>query len=104
MWEIQDGSLLRFRCRVGHAFTAESMVAGQDDNVEEALWMALNTLEESEQLYTRLAQQAYQHHHPRMEEQFRRKVQAIEKRASVLREVLTGGPQVAESEAVEASD
>jgi two-component system, chemotaxis family, protein-glutamate methylesterase/glutaminase len=27
LWEIQDGGLLRFRCRTGHAFTAESMLA-----------------------------------------------------------------------------
>jgi two-component system chemotaxis response regulator CheB len=51
MWGIQDGPLLRFRCRVGHAFTAESMVEGHADTIEESLWMALNTLKESEQLY-----------------------------------------------------
>src|SRR5207302_739863 len=27
LWEIQDGDLLRFRCRVGHAFSVESVLA-----------------------------------------------------------------------------
>ncbi len=31
LWEIQDGDLLRFRCRVGHAYSIESVLAGQDE-------------------------------------------------------------------------
>lgn len=88
LWEIQDGPLLRFRCRVGHAFTAESMVEGQADNVEEALWMAVNTLEESELLYAQLADQAEQRNHPRMAESFHQKAGEIRKRADVIRRLL----------------
>ncbi len=93
LWEIQDGSLLRFRCRVGHAFTAETMVEGQDDTIEEALWMALNTLEESEQVYSRLAGQARERNHPWMEDRFTRKAQTIRERAAVIRRLLTAEPQ-----------
>lgn len=96
LWEIQDGTLLRFRCRVGHAFTAETMVQGQDDNIEEALWLALNTLEESEQLYTRLAQQAHERNRDWMEDQFAEKAQTIRERAAVIRRLLIAGPQDAQ--------
>ncbi len=37
LWEINDGDLLRFRCRVGHAFSVESMISGQADEIEAAL-------------------------------------------------------------------
>src|SRR5262249_3049869 len=40
LWEVQDGDLLRSRCRVGHAFSPESMRAGYTDSVEGALWAA----------------------------------------------------------------
>ncbi len=36
----------RYRCRVGHAFTAREMVAGKGVAVERALWVAVQTLEE----------------------------------------------------------
>lgn len=88
LWEIQDGQLLRFRCRVGHAFTAESMFEGQDANIEEARGMALNTLEESQELYTRLAAQSREHQRPLLAQQFVRMAAEHAKRASVLRKLL----------------
>jgi two-component system chemotaxis response regulator CheB len=60
VWEIQDGTLVRFRCRVGHAFTAETILAQQDEALEEALWTALKTLEERASLTQRMLQQAQQ--------------------------------------------
>ncbi len=46
LWEVEDGPVLRFRCRVGHAWSAESLLAQQADGVEGALWMALRALED----------------------------------------------------------
>ena len=40
LWEMQDGGLLRFRCHVGHALSAESLVAEQNEGLETALWSA----------------------------------------------------------------
>ena len=71
------------------------MVEGQDDNVEEALWLALNTLEESEQLYTRLAQQAQERNHAWMGDRFSKKAQTVRERASAIRGLLTAEPREA---------
>lgn len=46
MWEIREGSLVRYRCRVGHGMTARYLLAAQSSNLEEALWTALRALEE----------------------------------------------------------
>jgi two-component system chemotaxis response regulator CheB len=58
LWEIQEGELTRFRCRVGHAFSMDSIVNGQAEVLETALWAAIKTLEESTSLSRRLAQRA----------------------------------------------
>jgi hypothetical protein len=58
--ERQEGSLLRFRCQVGHAFSVESLLAVQPDILEQALWSALKTLWEWEHLLQRLSDQAQQ--------------------------------------------
>jgi two-component system, chemotaxis family, protein-glutamate methylesterase/glutaminase len=58
LWELEDKSFLRFRCRVGHAFTARHLGAEQRHAVETALWSALRALEESASLYRRMADKA----------------------------------------------
>jgi two-component system chemotaxis response regulator CheB len=56
LWEMDEHGLLRFRCRVGHVYSPESMVAAQIDEVDRALWIALRTLEERAALAHRLAE------------------------------------------------
>lgn len=58
LWEIEQGDLLRFRCRVGHAYTADHLQAAQRHAVESALWAALRALEESLSMYRKLASRA----------------------------------------------
>ena len=55
LWEQQDGDVVRFRCHVGHAYSAESMQAEQGLALEAALWSALRSLEERAGLFRRLA-------------------------------------------------
>jgi two-component system chemotaxis response regulator CheB len=55
LWEAPDEAVLRFRCRVGHAFAADSLLQGQSTEVERALWVALSALEERAALSRRIA-------------------------------------------------
>jgi two-component system chemotaxis response regulator CheB len=59
LWEIKEGDLMRYRCRVGHAFTAESLVGKQNDAVEQALWTAVRVLEESSASRMKMAARAH---------------------------------------------
>lgn len=45
-WQEDDGSVVHFRCRVGHAYAADSLLAATSEGVEAVLWSALNALEE----------------------------------------------------------
>jgi two-component system, chemotaxis family, protein-glutamate methylesterase/glutaminase len=86
--EVHDGNLLRFRCRVGHAFSVDSVLAGQNEAVEEALWSALKTLEESAGLSRRLVHDAHQGGKDVLAKRFGERVQEAEKHAAVIRQVL----------------
>jgi two-component system, chemotaxis family, protein-glutamate methylesterase/glutaminase len=55
-----NGSLVsvgegHFRCHVGHAWTADSLLAARDHEVEGALWVALRSLQEKAKLARQLA-------------------------------------------------
>jgi two-component system, chemotaxis family, protein-glutamate methylesterase/glutaminase len=56
-----NGSLItlgekHFRCRVGHAWTADALLKERDNEVESALWIALRSLQEKVKLSRRLAE------------------------------------------------
>lgn len=53
LWQIEEGQLERYRCRTGHAYTEESLVAAQNDALEEALWAAYRALRERAALATK---------------------------------------------------
>jgi len=88
LWEIQDGPLLRFRCRTGHAFSAESVLAEQNEVFEGALWTALKTLEEKASLSRRLAQQARERSQTWLIGNLEEKLHDVEQSADILRQLL----------------
>lgn len=52
---ISEGN---FRCQVGHAWTADALLAARDSEVEGALWVALRSLQEKARLARQMADKA----------------------------------------------
>lgn len=88
LWELKDGGLVRYRCRVGHAFAPESFMAYQTSHVEEALWTALRALEESAALAKRLADRSRAQGLAASARRYDEKERDAEERAEVIRGVL----------------
>jgi two-component system, chemotaxis family, protein-glutamate methylesterase/glutaminase len=82
LFEIEDGHVHRFRCRVGHAWSPHSLAAQQTFAVEGALWMALRALEEKAALADRMSTGARGRGHVITAQSFA--AQAAESRASAL--------------------
>jgi two-component system chemotaxis response regulator CheB len=57
LWEIHDGPMLRFRCHVGHAFTADAVVAAQGDEIERMLGTLQRAHQERAALVRKMANQ-----------------------------------------------
>jgi two-component system chemotaxis response regulator CheB len=57
LWEIDAGSLHRYRCHVGHAYTAEAMLQAQTASAEEMLWSLMRVHQERAALARRMAQE-----------------------------------------------
>jgi len=90
MFELHEGGLTRLRCRVGHAWSPESLVAQQSAAYETALWTALRTLEEKAALTLKLGNQAHQRGHRITAERFRMEAAEAHRSAELLRELIGG--------------
>jgi len=58
LWEFRFGELANYRCLVGHRYSLESLLAAHSEEVEQALWVALRTLEERVALQRQLSERA----------------------------------------------
>ena len=58
--KMRDGRPLRFRCQVGHAFTADIVAKEQEGRVDEALRVALRIIEERAELVSRMGEEGRQ--------------------------------------------
>jgi two-component system, chemotaxis family, protein-glutamate methylesterase/glutaminase len=89
LYEIRDGDLLRFRCRVGHAYTADSMLDEKAEVLENALYTALNTLEESAAMCDRLAKRSRKYQREYVAARFEKRAREVRQQAAVIRRILT---------------
>jgi two-component system chemotaxis response regulator CheB len=91
LWEIQDKEILRFRCRVGHAYTSDNVLAEKYEVLENALYTALNTLEESAAMAERLAARSRENEHEHAARRFEEQARSKRQQAVVIRQVLIAG-------------
>ena len=84
-------AIVHFRCRTGHAYSPETLLAKQTDTVEEALWAAMRALEENAALARRMEKRMRQlrQNGPGPEERYSRRAREAEQHAEVLRKLLT---------------
>jgi two-component system, chemotaxis family, protein-glutamate methylesterase/glutaminase len=88
LWESDEHGILRFRCRVGHAYTVESLVASQGVAVEAALWAALRALDERAALAHRLDRRYRANGRQATANRYRRKATEAAEQADVIRQAL----------------
>ena len=98
LWELRDGELIRFRCRVGHAYTSETLTTEQALTVEHALWSALRALEEHAAVRRRMAERAMLNGNAVTAERYKKRARELDEQAQHVRRLVLGGVGSAEEE------
>jgi two-component system, chemotaxis family, protein-glutamate methylesterase/glutaminase len=96
LWEIDEDNLLRYRCHLGHAYTAELMSVALDESVRRALGSALRALEERIALMQKLGKQAQDKGSTRAAASWEQKARELEHEAEVIRRAITQVEAIAE--------
>lgn len=87
LWQLNEGSVPRFRCHTGHAYTLGNLLDDSRQGLEESLWVALRMMEERKNLLSNLASRSAD---PGNEPQLERLVE-IKRHINRLREFLLNG-------------
>jgi two-component system chemotaxis response regulator CheB len=93
---ITEGGSERYRCRVGHAWSSESLLAAQTEGLETALWMALRALEERASLARRLAKRAQGNAQPHSHGRFAQQADDAQNGADAIRDLLARSATLAQ--------
>jgi two-component system chemotaxis response regulator CheB len=88
MWEIDEGELVRYRCHVGHTYSAEMLTLALDENLRRGLGSALRALEERRALARKLEEQADRNGQSMLAASWSRRAQEFEKELTIIRDAV----------------
>ena len=84
--QMKEDAPLRFRCHTGHAYTADSLLSDITEGVEDSLWNAIRSIEESVRLLRHMADHmADGNGNDGLAEAFRRKAGEAQSRSDLVR-------------------
>ena len=86
--QLKEGSNLRFRCHTGHAYSMESLLAEFNERIEESLWSAMRSLEETVLLMRHMAAHFSEHGPQAAAEQLMNKSKEAEQRSESIRKMV----------------
>ncbi len=86
--EFVEARHIHYRCRVGHAYSPDSLLASQSESMEHALWAALRAMEESVEVSRRLASRSRVGGHDPDARRYDKKAEDLVASATVIRDVL----------------
>jgi two-component system chemotaxis response regulator CheB len=104
MSKLRNGKLLRFRCQVGHAMSAEVLAKEQENAVDEALRVALRVIEERAELVSRMADDSRRSERMAVAQMYDQRVAEYRNYADVLRRALILSMESIPAESVPADD
>lgn len=88
IFDVSNGDILHYQCRVGHSFTAEVLEGEQTEVVEAALWTALRTLGDQIILRRKMLERARKRQMGMLTERLEREIAEDERHLAVVRSVL----------------
>jgi two-component system chemotaxis response regulator CheB len=89
LWQMKDDDVLRFRCHVGHSYSAGTLMTSQHERLEETLWAAVRAMEENAKLARKVGARLSAGGLPT---ELRQKAEQLEHHADVLRALLQREP------------
>jgi two-component system chemotaxis response regulator CheB len=89
--QMKEGTLFRFRCHTGHAYSVESLLSDLTEKMDDALWNSIRAFEEGELFMRHMAEHAGQGENSQSAEAFLKRADDAKRRAGLMRQVAING-------------
>ncbi|MFL6195333.1 MAG: chemotaxis protein CheB [Thermoanaerobaculia bacterium] len=88
LWESHENALVHFRCRTGHAYAPESLLAKQEESLEASMWAAVRALEENAAFARRMERWMTKRESTAGQTRYSQRAREAESHAEALRKLL----------------
>jgi two-component system chemotaxis response regulator CheB len=88
LMQIEEGSIVRFRCHTGHAFSLMTLMAEVNESIDTGLWDTLRAIEERVMLLRQMEQLARASQRVAEADRCKRQAEETEQRLKPLRELV----------------
>lgn len=88
LWIVNNESVKRYRCQIGHSYTQENLIVSQNDNLEATLWIALRMMEERRTLMNRISEDETKKGLLRMASIYKQRATDLEQHIGKLKDLL----------------
>ncbi len=88
LWKIEEGSIIRFRCRTGHAYSTQALLEELSLTIEDHIWMSIRGLEENTSLIKYLTAHLHNQEDKEHMDIYIKRAEQTQKYANILRKLL----------------
>jgi two-component system chemotaxis response regulator CheB len=85
---LKDGTLGRFRCHTGHAYSADTLLAAVTEKIEDSLYGVIRGMDESIILLNHLGDHFAEENHPKLAASYFKKAQEAQQRSDLVRKAV----------------
>jgi two-component system chemotaxis response regulator CheB len=102
--QLKEENRIRFRCHTGHAYSADSLLAEITENVEDSLWNAIRSAEESALLLRHMAEHLTESENGNTAEKFLAQAKEALRRADLVRQAVITQEQLSEAKLLDSEE
>jgi two-component system, chemotaxis family, protein-glutamate methylesterase/glutaminase len=95
--QLHEEKRIRFRCHTGHAYSVDSLLAEITEGVEDSLWNAIRSIEESVLLLRQIGEHLTEKENGNTAERFLAQAQEAERRAELVRQAVMTQEKLSEA-------
>jgi len=99
--QMKEGTLFRFRCHTGHAYSIESLLTDITEKMDDALWNSIRAFEEGELFMRHMAQHLGHGEDSQSAESILKRADETKRRAGLMRQAAVNGGKVRSSKDAE---
>lgn len=99
---FQEGRNSRFRCHTGHSFSVETLLASVTETIEESIWSAVRSVQESVLLLNHIGDHFAETNQPKLAALYFRKAASARERVELLRKAVLQNERLSTESVIDA--